>query len=140
QRIAVNSRYVFTVGDSENLLHREPYVAMFAARTVPENQRFTFVLMNVHVDPDVEGDEMNVLAQAYDSVSRHASQLNEDDLILLGDLNTDVPNIGPSQFGRQSRPLRPADLYGLARIPNLLPVVTNEPTNTAKSKIHDNIL
>src|SRR5690606_804820 len=121
QKIVANPQYSFTVNDPENLLHREPLVTMFATRGVPEDRRFTFVLMNVHTDPDVAGQEMDVLGQAYQVVSRHASQLlpyGEDDIIMLGDFNTNVPSLPSGQFGRQSRPLTQADLFGLGRVPN----------------------
>ncbi len=143
QKIVANPQYAYTVQDPENLLHREPYVTMFAARGVPDDQRFTFVLMNVHTDPDVAGAEMDVLANAFDVVSRHASQMSpsgEDDIIMLGDFNTDVPSLPSGQFGRQSRSLRPEDLFGLGRVRGIHAVIQNEPTNTRQTKLYDNIL
>jgi deoxyribonuclease-1-like protein len=137
-RVQVHPTYVYTLRDPDNLLHREPYVAMFAVRGVDPNHRFTFVLMNVHTDPDVAGDEMNVLAQAYDTVRRNA--MGEDDIIMLGDFNTNVPSAGPSALGRESRPLTARDLFGLGMIEGIYPVVQNEPTNTLRTRLHDNIL
>lgn len=137
-RLQVHPSYVYTVRDPENLLHREPMVAMFATRGVPIDQAFTFILVNIHTDPDVAKEEMDVLAQVYSVVRR--SGMGEDDIILLGDLNTAVPNAPSGSSGRSSRPLTPADLAGLGQVEGIYPVVQNQPTNVVKSKLHDNIL
>ncbi len=130
-RVQVHPNYVYTIRDPENLLHREPMVAMFATRGVPIDQAFTFILVNIHTDPDVAKEEMDVLAQVYQVVRR--SGMGEDDIILLGDFNTAVP-ISPS------RSLSPSDFAGLGQVEGIYPVVRNQPTNVVKTKLHDNIL
>lgn len=143
-RVEVHPQYVYTVRDPDNLLHREPMVAFFATRGVANPaDRFTFMLVNVHTDPDVAKQEMDSLAQVYSVVRRQplgAAMSTEDDIILLGDFNTKVPSAPPGSYGRSSRPLTQADLAGLGQIPDIYPVIQNEPTNVVKSYLHDNIL
>ena len=45
-------------------------VAMFRAKQAPPEQAFTFILMNVHTDPDEARQELDALAQAYTAVQR----------------------------------------------------------------------
>lgn len=137
--IQVNPNYIYTLSDEDDLLHREPLIAMFATRASPA---FTFILINTHTDPDEAGAEMDALAQAVDAVRRHGP--GEDDVILLGDLNTNVEMSPPSEsgfgFAQAGRQLRPSDLHGLGKISGIYPVVRAEPTNTRRSRLHDNIL
>ena len=49
--IEVNRHSIYTVNDPDDLLHREPLVAMFRVRGPPPQQAFTFVLVNIHTDP-----------------------------------------------------------------------------------------
>lgn len=128
-RVLVHPRMVYTLPDENDLLHREPLVAMFMARGPPADQAFTFILVNVHTDPDEAREEMDVLAQVYSLVRRNSG--GEDDILMLGDFNTNVPN---------SRPLSRSDLGRLGEIPNIYPVIQNEPTNIIRTKLHDNIL
>lgn len=138
QKVQIHPTHVYTITDTDNLLHREPMVAMFATRGVPIDQAFTFILVNVHTDPDVADDEMDSLAQVYNVVRRNSG--GEDDVIMLGDFNTRVPAAPPTAFGRSSRSLKPSDLYALGDIPGIYPVVRNEPTNVIRTQLHDNIL
>lgn len=135
--IEVNPSVLFTMQDPQDLLHREPYVAMFRTRAPPE-RAFTFMLINIHTDPDVAKEEIDVLADVYDAIRR--MPIGEDDVILLGDLNTNVPSSDPYVQPRTGRPLEPKDLGRLGQIPGIYPVVRNEATNVRGTKIHDNIL
>ena len=138
-KVELNPQLVYTVQDSpDDLLHREPLVAMFRARGAPPQQAFTFMLVNTHTDPDETDTELDALAQVYDAVRRHP--MGEDDVILLGDLNTAVPSSPPHSSPRKGRELTRKDLRALGNIPGIYPVVRNRSTNTAGSKIHDNIL
>jgi len=140
-RIEVSPSQVYTITDTDNLLHREPMVAMFRVRGVPENREFTFVLINTHTDPDVADDEMDALAKVYSVVRRQwIGSEQEDDVILLGDFNTAIPAATSGSLGRRGRSLTPQDLFGLGQIPGIYPVVRSEPTNVIRNKIHDNIL
>ena len=94
--IEVNRYSIYTVNDPDDLLHREPLVAMFRVRGPPPQQAFTFVLVNIHTDPDETDTELDALAQVYQAVRRSSG--GEDDIILLGDLNVDDQHLG--QLGR----------------------------------------
>jgi hypothetical protein len=128
---------VFTMQDPQDLLHREPFVAMFRTRAPPQ-QAFTFMLVNVHTDPDLARKEMDVLADAYDAIRR--MPIGEDDVILLGDLNTDVPSSDAYMQPRTGRELSPTDLGRLGEIAGIYPVIRSEATNTRGNKLHDNVL
>jgi endonuclease/exonuclease/phosphatase family metal-dependent hydrolase len=118
--IEVNPSSVYTVNDPDDLLHREPLVAMFRTRAPPE-QAFTFVLVNIHTDPDETGAELDALGQVYQVVRRSFG--NEDDIILLGDLNVDDQHLG-----------------ALGRIQHVRPIARGTPTNAAKNAQYDNII
>ncbi len=124
--IEVNPNCIFTVNDPDDLLHREPFVAMFRVRGPPAQQAFTFVLIDMHTSPDlVTGpdlkNELNALALVYQSVRRACN--GEDDIILLGDLNVDDKHLGD-----------------LGRIDGIYPVVRNTYTNTRQNEQYDNII
>jgi endonuclease/exonuclease/phosphatase family metal-dependent hydrolase len=119
--IEVNQRSVFTVNDPDDLLHREPLVAMFRVRGPPAEQAFTFVLVNVHTDPDQAQAEVNTLAQVYQAVRRASG--GEDDIILLGDLNIDDQHLGE-----------------IKRLDGVRPIVRGVFTNTRQTAEYDNII
>jgi len=119
--IEVNPRCIFTVNDPDDLLHREPLVAMFRVRGPPAQQAFTFVLIDMHTDPDETKSKLNALGQVYQAVRRACN--GEDDIILLGDLNVDDKHLGD-----------------LGRIDHIYPVVRNTYTNTRQNAQYDNII
>ncbi|TWT85567.1 Endonuclease/Exonuclease/phosphatase family protein [Posidoniimonas polymericola] len=141
--IEFNPQLNYTLQDYDDLLHREPLVAMFRARAAPNpDDRFSFVIINAHTDPDETAQEFDALAQAYLAVQRSSviGGQQEDDIILLGDLNTNVPAASPYRNDPGSRSLRPSDLGGLGRLSYLYPVIRNQATNTSGSKLNDNLL
>ncbi len=119
--IEVNRQSIYIVNDPQDLLHREPLVALFRVRGPPPQDAFTFMLINIHTDPDEAQDEVDTLADVYRAV-RQASG-GEDDIIILGDLNVD-----DSKLGR------------LSQIPGVRPIVTRVFTNTRQNKLYDNIV
>jgi deoxyribonuclease-1-like protein len=119
-RIELDRVSVYTVKDPDDLLHREPLVAGFRTRGVPPNEAFTFSLVNVHTDPDEVDRELDVLDDVFRAVRNDGR--GEDDVILLGDLNTDEGRLGQ-----------------LGAIPFIQYVVSGAPTN-AHGKTYDNIL
>jgi deoxyribonuclease-1-like protein len=119
--IEVNPRNVFTVNDPEDLLHREPLVAQFRVRGPPAQQAFTFVLVDIHTDPDETKSELNAMGKVYQAVRRAVS--DEDDIIVLGDLNVDDKHLGE-----------------LGAIDGIRPVVVNTYTNTRQNAQYDNII
>ena len=90
--VEVNRQSIYTVNDPQDLLHREPLVVQFRVRGPPPHEAFTFVLVNMHTDPDEAKEEVDTLADVYHAV-RQASG-GEDDIVILGDLNVDDRNLG----------------------------------------------
>ena len=121
ERVEISPATVYTVGDPDNLLHREPLVASFRTRGVNPDEAFTFTLVNVHTDPNVVSDELDALAEAY-RVIRRAGR-DEDDVIMLGDFNAD-----DSHLGR------------LGQIPGVTPLVRGVYSNTRQNKLYDNLI
>ena len=119
--IEVNPRSIFTVNDPDDLLHREPLVAMFRVRGPPPQQAFTFVLVDIHTDPDETKSELNALGQVYLAVRRACA--GEDDIIVLGDLNVDDQHLGD-----------------LGRVDGVRPVVRGTYTNTRQTAQYDNMV
>ncbi len=112
---------VYTVDDPDDRLHREPMVAGFTVRGPPPAQAFTFTLIDIHTDPDEVASEMNALDDVFRAVrddGRH-----EDDIILLGDLNTDDGHLGE-----------------LGQMPYLIAAISKTPSNTRGNKLYDNII
>jgi deoxyribonuclease-1-like protein len=124
QTIEVDRGTIFTVEDRDDLLHREPFVALFRVRGPPPHEAFTFTLMNIHTDPDEVKKEVNALAYAYQAVRGvRYNGFAEDDVILLGDLNADEKKFGL-----------------LGQLPNMGWVISNVPTNTRGTHTLDNLL
>ncbi len=119
--VQVNHNSIYTVNDPDDLLHREPLVAMFRTRGPPPEQAFTFILINVHTDPDETAEELDALAQVFQAVRRASG--GEDDIILLGDLNVDDRNLGQ-----------------LGRLDGVRPLIRGVYTNTLQNKLYDNIV
>jgi endonuclease/exonuclease/phosphatase family metal-dependent hydrolase len=119
--IEVNRNSVYTVNDPDDLLQREPLVAMFRVRGPPAEQAFTFVLIDMHTEPDKATAECSTLAQVYQAVRRASG--GEDDIILLGDLNADDKHLGD-----------------LNRLDGVRPIVQNTFTNTRQNAQYDNII
>ena len=112
---------VGTINDPNDLLHREPLVTRFRARTQSPAQAFTFWMVNIHTDPDEVPEEVDALADVFTVMQQARS--DEDDVILLGDLNANEKQLG-----------------SLDRIPGMRWTVTGVTTNTRKTKAYDNIL
>ncbi len=139
--INVHPNVAFVMQDNDDMLHREPYVAMFQCRGAPTEQAFTFLLMNIHTDPDEVDQELDALYSAYQVVQRMPiSGITEDDVILLGDFNTNVPTAGTATGRGRSRSLIPADLRRLSKIPGIYPLIRNQASNSRGSRLHDNLL
>lgn len=123
-RVSTRSDASFVMRDEEDLLHREPFVGRFATVSNVQNP-FTFVLINMHTDPDLVESELDTLASVYVNVANffYSGQYPEDDVILLGDLNAD-----PTRF------------RALGQLPNVVPTIVGIPTNYTRTKTNDNIL
>ena len=123
-RIVSGPDAVYTIEDKADLLHREPLVARFVTR-VPQGIRpFSFSLVNMHTDPDEVKTEIPVMHTVLKGIREFEYySAQEDDVILMGDFN-----VGPKQFGE------------LGRVPGIFWTVENEPTNTIRKSIYDNMI
>lgn len=119
--VEVDRGSAYTVDDPDDVLHREPFVAGFRTARVDPKEAFTFTLVNVHVDPDLVEMEMYVMDDVFRAVKTDGR--NEDDVILLGDFNTDHEHMGE-----------------LGRIQTLEYAIAGQPTNTRGNKEYDNII
>lgn len=120
ETIEVDRAAAYSIDDPDDLLHRPPLVCPFRVRGPPSNETFTFTLINVHTDPDEVDQELDVLADVYREVRRHSG--GEDDIILLGDLNTDDRHLGR-----------------LGEVAGIRVVIAGAPTNTRQTKQYDNL-
>jgi len=120
-RIEVDPRSVYVVPDPQDLFQREPMVARFRVRGPAPEEAFTFSLVDIHTEPDEALNEMNALAGAFVSVQNNGS--GEDDVILLGDLNSDEYHLG--QMGQ---------------LPGIVHAITGVTTNTRRTHMYDNIM
>ncbi|MEM9659320.1 MAG: hypothetical protein AAF961_13255, partial [Planctomycetota bacterium] len=120
-RVDIDPQSVITITDPQDLLHREPLIARFRTRTNPPENGFSFILVNIHTDPDETKQELDALGDVFAYVQRN--YWGEDDVILLGDLN--VPS---SKLGK------------LGTVPGIAWTVDGAPTNTRGTKSYDNIV
>jgi endonuclease/exonuclease/phosphatase family metal-dependent hydrolase len=121
ERIETDPDAMYTVDDPDDLLHREPLVAVFRARGPAHEKAFTFTLINVHTDPDEAESEVDALADVFRAVRNDGRR--EDDIILLGDLNVDDSHLGE-----------------LGELSDITWLISGTPTNTRRTKQYDNIL
>ena len=121
ERVQLDYHRVYTIGDPDGLLHREPLVATFMTRGVDPDQAFTFTLVNIHTDPDDVQSEVDALAEVYRVVRRTGR--GEDDIILLGDFNADDRHLGR-----------------LNQLPGMVPLISGVATNARQTKQYDNLI
>lgn len=112
---------MYTIDDPDDRLHREPLVAGFTVRGSDPAHAFTFTLIDIHTDPDEVKSELNALDDVFRAVREDGR--HEDDIILLGDLNTDD-----------------AHLYELGQMPYIMAAISKTPSNTRGTKLYDNII
>jgi deoxyribonuclease-1-like protein len=121
ERIDLDPQSIYTISDPDDMMHRPPFVATFRTRGVHPDEAFTFTLVNIHTDPDEVPQELSALAEVYRVVRR--SSRGEDDIILLGDFNTDDRNLGR-----------------LGQLPSVYPLIAGVWTNTRQNKQYDNLI
>ena len=121
QTIETDRRFVYTVTDPDNLLHREPLVGWFRTRGPDPNDAFTFTLVNIHTDPDIVEEELSVMDDVFRVVRDDGR--NEDDVIILGDFTADDQHFGE-----------------LGQIPGIAWAISDTKTNTRRTKQYDNLV
>lgn len=119
--VEIDRSQLYTIDDPDDLLHRPPLVGWFRVRGPPEDEAFTFSLVNIHTDPDETDTELDVLDDVFRVVRDDGR--GEDDVIILGDLNVDDRHLGQ-----------------LGLIPGITWVISGIPTNTRGTQQYDNIV
>ncbi|NLX53989.1 MAG: endonuclease/exonuclease/phosphatase [Planctomycetaceae bacterium] len=119
--IEVDRSAVYTVDDPDDLLHWPPFVGWFRVRGPASDQAFTFTLANLHLDPDEVAEEIRVLDNVFFSIRDDGR--GEDDLILIGDFNTD-----DRQFGE------------LGQVSGMMAAISQTPTNTRQTQQYANLV
>ncbi len=123
-RIDVDQSTIHFVEDRLGRIRIKPLVGLFRVRGPESNEAFTFKLLNVEADPDRTSTELDLLADAFRAVRDDGS--GEDDVILLGDLESDDRHLG--QLGR------------LLGVTPLLAGTPSVPTTVRGANLLDNIL
>jgi deoxyribonuclease-1-like protein len=120
-RLDVDRSTVHFVDDPQARLRIKPLMGLFRAKGPEPSEAFTFMLINVEVDPDRVADELDRLADAYRAV--RDSQPTEDDTILLGDLESDDQHLGR-----------------LGKLLNVAPLISGIATTVRGTQLLDNFL
>lgn len=120
-RVEIISR-PYVAQDRYSIMHRPPYVAHFRCRGLPSEQAFSFVLMNVHTDPDDTEVEFDALQEIIGMT--FPNHPGEDDFMLLGDLNDEASGFQHVRWFANQFPAIPSHWK----------------TNTRMSKSYDNIV
>ncbi len=127
QRIEVDRTTVHFVEDPLHRFRVKPLVGEFRARGPNPAEAFTFTLINVETDPEHVAAELDLLAEVYrtvrDRYARAADGKMEDDIILLGDLESDDAHLGPLNH-----------LWGVS------PLLSGLPSTVRGTQLLDNIL
>ena len=118
--IEIDRDQVYTVDDPQQRFGRKPLVGLFRARGPEAAEAFTFRLVNVHLLPDRVDMELDLLDDVLGAVRRSAPQ--EDDVILLGDVETDERGLGQ-----------------LGQVPRLTWAVADTLSTTRGTKLADNL-
>jgi deoxyribonuclease-1-like protein len=120
-RIDVDRTTVHFVEDPQGRIRIKPLVGSFRTRGPDPAEAFTFTLINVETDPDHAAAEVDVLAEVFRAVRDDGRR--EDDIILLGDLESDDRHLG--QLGK---------LLGVTAL------LSGTPTTVRGTHLLDNIL
>jgi hypothetical protein len=120
-RIDVDRRTVRFIEDRLGRFRTKPLAGSFRVRGPDPAEAFTFTLINVDTDREQAAEELDLLADAYRAVRDDGR--GEDDIILLGNLESDDQHLG-----------RLRTLRGLAAL------VSGVPTTTRGAALLDNIL
>ena len=120
-RIDVDRTTVHFVEDRLGRFRIKPLVGSFRVHGPDPAEAFTFTLINVETDPEHVAAELDLLAEAFRAVRDDGR--NEDDIILLGDLESDDQHLG--QLGK---------LLGVTAL------LSGVPTTVRGANLLDNIL
>jgi hypothetical protein len=119
--VEVDHSTVHSVVLPPGMFHARPLVAEFRVRGPPAKEAFSFELVDVLVDPPGGPEDLDLLASIFRAERDNGH--GEDDIILLGDLETDPDHLGP-----------------LGRVPGMTAAVSGVPTTVRGTRLADNIL
>jgi deoxyribonuclease-1-like protein len=120
-RIEVDRSAVRFIEDRLGRIRIKPLVGFFRVRGPDPAEAFTFKLINVETDPEHTSVELDILADVFRAV--RDADTKEDDIILLGDLQSDDKHLG--QLGK---------LLGVTAM------LSGVPTTARGANLMDNIL
>jgi deoxyribonuclease-1-like protein len=126
KRVNVDRTTVRFVEDPLGRFRFKPLMGLFQAVGPSPAEAFTFALVNAEIAPDNAAAELNVLAEAYRAVRdklKGPNGMPEDDIILLGDLETDDRHLGP-----------------LGNLLGVTPLISGVPSTVRGANLLDNIL
>jgi hypothetical protein len=121
ETIVADRSELYTLGDPQDLLTREPLVGWFRARQAAADRAFTFSLVNTHTDERRLEQELSVLDDVLYEVRDDGR--GEDDVILLGCFQADDRHLG--QLGEVSDLVAairgtPTDVDGTTQTENIV--------------------
>ncbi|MBL8854589.1 MAG: hypothetical protein JNK57_11535 [Planctomycetaceae bacterium] len=116
----------FMLADPDDKLHREPLITRFQVREDLSASPFSFVMVNLHLDPEDGVAELDHVSDLL-NVLQSMFQGQEDDFLFVGDFN-----LSPGKMFSETK---------FASRPEWKPVLDDSVmTNTRKDKAYDNML
>lgn len=116
-----SSSQQYTIHDPDDILSRDPQVALFRARGPVPNNAFTFTLVNLQLDSNQADRERAYVSTLFRAVRNDGR--GEDDVLMVGDFQSDD-----------------AELRLLQYQAGLMWAITDEPTDIAHRTQTDNIV
>ncbi len=118
--IEIDRLQLYTIDDPDDLLVYEPLVGWFRVRGLPEDQGFTFTLVNLKLDAEQAADELRQLEQIYRVVVNDGR--GEDDVILLGNFRYGANQLEDFRRVGLQPAIRgvPTDTRGTSELDNML--------------------
>lgn len=112
---------LYTLGDPDGLLRRDPLVGWFRAKAAPPEDAFTFTLVSVNTEQGRRQQELSVLDNAVHEIRNDGRE--EDDVIIMGSFQANENQLG--ELGRLSGLVAavrgiPTDLLGQTQTENIL--------------------
>ncbi len=119
--LEVDRSMVHFVEDPLGRFRHKPLVGAFRVRGLDPALAFTFILVAVDTNPEKPEAELDLLAEVIRAVRKKMP--DEDDIIMLGDFQTDENHLG-----------------GLSGILGITAAISGTPTTTRGTQLADNIL
>ncbi|MBN2024541.1 MAG: hypothetical protein JW809_17310 [Pirellulales bacterium] len=120
-KIDLDRSTVCSVDDPSGRLRQKPLVGLFRARGPDASQAFTFLLINVQLEQDSSGDQLDLASNVLAAVAERFKA--EDDVILLGNFAVDARRTNVAE-----------------RIPNVSWAVSGTISTTRGTALPDNVV